>query len=116
LAAILEGEGNDLDDAYLFWNPGSSESQDPPDHARLRDVVPEPVGSVGDGYENAMIEAFWSGMQVELLDSRRWKIPSTPMTPSAGVTLAAASGVRPASCLRRVHGRSDLTSIKRRYL
>ena len=32
-------EGNDLDDTYLLWNPGSPESQDPPDHARLRDVV-----------------------------------------------------------------------------
>jgi putative transposase len=31
------------------------------------------IGSVGDCYDNAMIEAFWSRMQVELLDTRRWK-------------------------------------------
>jgi putative transposase len=33
------------------------------------------MGSVGDCYDNAMIEAFWSRMQVELLDTRRWKTP-----------------------------------------
>ena len=32
-------EGNDLDDTFTMWRPGSPESQDPPDHARLRDVV-----------------------------------------------------------------------------
>ena len=31
------------------------------------------MGSVGDCYDNAMIESFWSRMQVELLDRRRWK-------------------------------------------
>jgi putative transposase len=30
------------------------------------------MGSVGDCYDNAMIEAFWSRMQVELLDRQRW--------------------------------------------
>ena len=30
------------------------------------------MGSVGDGDDNAMIEAFWSQMQVELLDRQRW--------------------------------------------
>ena len=34
-------------------------------------LVPS-MGSVGDCYDNAMIEAFWSRMQVELLDRRRW--------------------------------------------
>jgi hypothetical protein len=29
------------------------------------------MGSVGDGYDNATIEAFWSQMQVELLDRHR---------------------------------------------
>ncbi len=33
------------------------------------------MGSVGDGYDNAMIESFWSRMQVELLDRKRWKTP-----------------------------------------
>ena len=31
------------------------------------------MGSVGDCYDNAMIEAFWSPMQVELLDRQRWR-------------------------------------------
>jgi putative transposase len=35
-------------------------------------LVPS-VGSVGDCYDNAMMEAFWSRMPVELLDRRRWK-------------------------------------------
>jgi putative transposase len=35
-------------------------------------LVPS-MGSVGDCYDNAMIESFWSRMQVELLDRKRWK-------------------------------------------
>ena len=31
------------------------------------------MGSVGDCYDNAMIEAFWSRMQIELLNTRCWK-------------------------------------------
>ena len=30
------------------------------------------MGSVGDCYDNAVIESFWSRMQVELLDRQRW--------------------------------------------
>jgi putative transposase len=30
------------------------------------------MGSAGDGYDNAMIEACWSRMPVELLDRHRW--------------------------------------------
>lgn len=35
-------------------------------------LVPS-MGSVGDCFDNAMIESFWSRMQVELLDRKRWK-------------------------------------------
>lgn len=42
------------------------------ERARQSSLVPS-MGSVGDCYDNAMIEAFWSRMQVELLDTRRWK-------------------------------------------
>jgi putative transposase len=35
-------------------------------------LVPS-MGSVGDRYDNAMIEAFWSRMQTELLNRHRWK-------------------------------------------
>jgi putative transposase len=39
--------------------------------ARDSGLVPS-MGSVGDCYDNAMIEAFWSRIQVELLDRQRW--------------------------------------------
>ena len=42
------------------------------ERARQSGLVPS-MGSVGDCYDNALIEAFWSRMQVELLNSRRWK-------------------------------------------
>jgi putative transposase len=35
-------------------------------------LVPS-MGSIGDCYDDAMVEAFWSRMQVELLDRRRWR-------------------------------------------
>ena len=31
------------------------------------------MGAVGSAYDNAMMEAFWGRMQVELLNRRRWK-------------------------------------------
>jgi putative transposase len=31
------------------------------------------MGSVADCYDNARVESFWSRMQIELLDRRRWK-------------------------------------------
>lgn len=30
-------------------------------------------GSVGDALDNAMIESFWSSMQIELLNRKKWK-------------------------------------------
>jgi putative transposase len=30
-------------------------------------------GSIGDGLDNAMMESFWSSMQIELLDRQNWK-------------------------------------------
>jgi transposase InsO family protein len=42
------------------------------ERARKLGLLPS-MGTVGDCYVNAMMEAFWSRMQVELLDSRRWK-------------------------------------------
>jgi putative transposase len=35
-------------------------------------LVPS-MGGVGACYDNAMIESFWSRMQVELLDRHRWR-------------------------------------------
>ena len=31
------------------------------------------MGSVGDCFDNAVVESFWSRMQVELLDRQRWR-------------------------------------------
>jgi putative transposase len=31
------------------------------------------MGTIGDAYDNAVIESFWAQMQTELLDRRRWK-------------------------------------------
>ena len=31
------------------------------------------MGSVGDCYDNAVVEAFWARMQVELLNRQRWQ-------------------------------------------
>jgi putative transposase len=39
--------------------------------ARASGLVPS-MGSVGDCYDNAMIESFWGRMQTELLNRRRW--------------------------------------------
>jgi putative transposase len=40
--------------------------------ARASGLVPS-MGGVGACYDNAMMESFWSRMQVELLDRRRWR-------------------------------------------
>jgi putative transposase len=31
------------------------------------------MGTIGDGYDNAMIESFWGTMQVELLNRKKWR-------------------------------------------
>ena len=42
------------------------------DRAKASGLVPS-MGSVGDCCDNSMIESFWSRMQVELLDRKKWK-------------------------------------------
>jgi len=42
------------------------------DRARRSGLVPS-MGSIGDCYDNAVIESFWGRMQTELLDRQRWK-------------------------------------------
>ena len=52
------------------------------------------MGSVGDCYDNAMIESFWSRMQVELMNTRRWRTgsswPARSSTTSRSGTTASA--------------------------
>ncbi|WP_157090888.1 IS3 family transposase [Nocardiopsis listeri] len=40
--------------------------------AKESGLVPS-MGSIGNCYDDAVIESFWSRMQVELLDRRRWR-------------------------------------------
>jgi putative transposase len=42
------------------------------DRAKRSGLVPS-MGSIGDCYDNAMIESFWGRMQTELLNHKRWK-------------------------------------------
>jgi transposase InsO family protein len=42
------------------------------DRARASGLLPS-MGSIGDCYDNAMIESFWGRMQTELLDRQRWR-------------------------------------------
>jgi putative transposase len=42
------------------------------DRAKASGLVPS-MGSVGNCFDNSMIEAFWSRMQVDLLDRQRWR-------------------------------------------
>lgn len=39
---------------------------------RSAGLIPS-FGTIGDGLDNAMMESFWSSMQIELLDRRKWK-------------------------------------------
>jgi putative transposase len=42
---------------------------------RLRDAgLLASMGTIGDCYDNAMMESFWGTMQIELLDQNRWEI------------------------------------------
>ncbi len=34
--------------------------------------VAHSLGSVGDAFDNTVVESFWARMQTELLDSRKW--------------------------------------------
>ena len=42
------------------------------DKIRAAGLMPS-FGSVGDGLDNAMMESFWSSMQIELLNRKKWK-------------------------------------------
>lgn len=42
------------------------------DRIRSAGLMPS-FGTVGDGLDNPMMESFWSSMQIELLNRKRWK-------------------------------------------
>jgi putative transposase len=59
---------------------------------RAAGLVPS-FGSIGDGLDNAMMESFWSSMQIELLDRQKWKTrwPTPSSTTSRSSTTANAA-------------------------
>lgn len=42
------------------------------ERAKRSGLVPS-MGSIGDCFDNAVVESFWARMQVELLNRRRWR-------------------------------------------
>ena len=56
---------------------------------RLRDaVLLASMGTVGDCYDNSMIESFWGTLQLELLDTKEWSSRGNLPTPySSGLVL-----------------------------
>jgi putative transposase len=42
------------------------------ERVRQAGLVPS-MGTVGDAFDNALIEAFWARLQTELLNRRKWK-------------------------------------------
>ena len=42
------------------------------ERARRAGLLPS-LGTVGDPYDNAVVESFWARMQTELLDRQRWR-------------------------------------------
>jgi putative transposase len=42
------------------------------DRARVSGLLPS-MGSIGDCYDNAVIESFWGRVQTELLNRQRWR-------------------------------------------
>jgi putative transposase len=59
--------------------------------AKASGLVPS-TGSIGDCYDNAMIEAFWARMQVELLDRQRWTTRSHLRTRSSTTSRSSIIG------------------------
>jgi putative transposase len=57
------------------------------------------MGTVGDCYDNAMMESFWGTMQLELLDTKRGRIVTSLPTPSSSGENAGTirTGAIPAS-------------------
>ena len=72
--------------------------------ARQRSGLLPSMGSVGDCYDNGMMESFWSRMQVELLDPQRWttrlESRTRSSTTSRSSTTANAATLPWATCRR----------------
>ena len=63
---VKKGSAVHADDGVQFTSWSFTE--------RIRDAGLMPsFGSVGDAFDNAMMESFWSSTQNELLNRRKWK-------------------------------------------
>jgi transposase InsO family protein len=60
------------------------------ERARRAGLLPSP-GTIGDPYDNAVIESFWGRMQTELLNRQRWKTGSNWRTRSSSTSRASTT-------------------------
>lgn len=71
LAMAIEGRGPD--GTVIHSDQGSQFTSWAFTRRALDSGLVPSMGSVGSCFDNAMIESFWSRMQVELLDRKRWR-------------------------------------------
>ncbi len=57
---------------HRLVEPGQFTSEGFGEKIRSAGLLPS-FGAVGDDLDNAMMESFWSSMQIELLNRQRWK-------------------------------------------
>ena len=67
IANVFAGEGDDLGPELAQFASWAFTRR-----AKESGVVAS-MGSIGDCYDNSMIESFWSRMQGDLLDRQRWR-------------------------------------------
>jgi hypothetical protein len=75
--------------------------------AKASGLLPS-MGGVGACYDNAMIESFWSRMQVELLDRRRWRTRlelANAIFDYLGSSITASAATAPWACSARSSSR-----------
>ena len=60
------------------------------------------MGSIGDCYDNAVIESFWGRMQTELLNRKRWK-----------TRIELANAMFEMSWLRSLNGSGSILSCRK---
>lgn len=82
------------------------------DRSKASGLVPS-MGSAGDCYDNSMIESFWSRMQVELLDRKKWKDPRRASERDVRLPRDLAQPASPAQPTRLAH--ADRVRARQRH-
>jgi len=76
------------------------------------------MGSVGDCFDNAVMEAFWSRMQVELLDRKRWstrvELANAMLSTSRSFTTASVA-IRRSVCSHPSSSKLDVVSQRQQH-